>query len=193
MFEMDTQALLHAYGYYTILGWTFLEGETVVIIAGALAQQGYLDPLLIALCAFCGSCASDQLMFLLGKYKGPAVLARFPRLARNAAKAEALIHKYETGIILGFRFVYGVRNVTPVMLGIHRVSHLKFLALNVVGAAVWAAAFTAGGYFFGKIFTVFIEQANRAVICLLAALACGIGIWYLRQRARARTGPPPAA
>jgi membrane protein DedA with SNARE-associated domain len=186
LFEMDAQTLLQTYGYYAILIWTFLEGETVVVIAGMLAQQGMLSPPLIALCAFCGSCSSDQIMFLLGKYKGPAVLARFPRLARNTAKAERLIHKYETALILGFRFVYGVRNVTPVLLGMHRVSHLKFLVLNIIGAGVWACAFTAGGYFFGKLFSAIMDTAQHLLLYILAGagLLAAI-IWRFRRRGRA--------
>ena len=185
LFGLDPQTLLHDYGYWTILVWTFLEGETVVIIAGILAQQGYMDPRLIALCAFCGSCASDQFMFLLGKFKGPAVLSRFPKLARNADKAERLIRKYETPLILGFRFVYGVRNVTPIMLGINRVNHLKFLALNVIGAGVWAISFTWGGFFFGKLFASFMHEASHMAFYLLAAAAVIAGmVWYIRQRRR---------
>ena len=186
-FGVDPHALLHDYGYWTLLIWTFLEGETVVIIAGILAQQGYMDPKLIALCAFCGSCTSDQLMFLLGKYKGRAVLERFPRLARNADRAERLIHKYETLLILGFRFVYGVRNITPIMLGINRVSHLKFLMLNLIGAGVWALSFTYGGFFFGALFEKYMRGASHIAFYVLVAAAVIAGIvWYIRQRRRSK-------
>ena len=186
-FGLDPLVLLHDYGYLTILIWTFLEGETVVIIAGVLAQQGYMDPKFIAICAFCGSCTSDQLMFLLGKCKGPAVLSRFPKLARNAERAERLIRSYETPLILVFRFVYGVRNVTPIMLGINRVNHLKFLMLNLIGAGVWALTFTWGGFFFGKLFEEFMQEASHAAFYILAAAAVIAGlIWYIRQRRRSR-------
>jgi membrane protein DedA with SNARE-associated domain len=186
-FGLDPHVLLHDYGYWTLLVWTFLEGETVVIIAGILAQQGYMDPSLIAICAFCGSCTSDQLMFLLGKYKGQAVLFRFPRLARNAERAEQMIRRYETPLILGFRFVYGVRNVTPIMLGINKVNHLKFLALNVIGAGVWAATFTWGGFFFGALFATFMREASHLALYLLAAAAVIAGlVWYVRKRQRNR-------
>ena len=182
-FGLDPHALLHDYGYWTLLIWTFLEGETVVIIAGILAQQGYMDTKLIALCAFCGSCTSDQLMFLLGKYKGRAVLERFPRLARNADRAERLIRRYETFLILGFRFVYGVRNVTPILLGINRVNHLKFLALNVMGAGVWALTFTYGGFFFGTLFEKYMSGASHMIFYLLAAaVAIAVLVWYIRRR-----------
>ena len=186
-FGVDPHALLHDYGYWTLLIWTFLEGETVVIIAGILAQQGYMDPKLIALCAFCGSCTSDQLMFLLGKHKGRAVLERFPRLARNADRAERLIHKYETLLILGFRFVYGVRNITPIMLGINRVSHLKFLMLNIIGAGIWALSFTYGGFFFGALFEKYMLGASHMAFYILVAAAVIAGlVWYLRRRRRNR-------
>jgi len=184
-FGVDPHALLHDYGYWTILIWTFLEGETVVILAGILAQQGYMDPKLIALCAFCGSCTSDQCMFLLGKYKGRAVLERFPRLARNADKAERLIRKYETILILAFRFVYGVRNITPIMLGVNRVHYLKFLVLNIIGAGVWALSFTYGGFFFGKLFERFMYDASHMAFYVLAAAAAIAGlVWHIRRRRR---------
>ena len=186
-FGLEPLTLLHDYGYWTILVWTFLEGETIVVIAGILAQQGYMDPKFIALCAFCGSCTSDQLMFLLGKCKGPAVLSRFPKLARNADRAEQMIRKYETPLILGFRFVYGVRNVTPILLGINRVNHLKFLALNLIGASAWALAFTWGGFLFGKLFEEVMQEASHMAFYLLAAVALIGGlIWYIRQRRRSK-------
>ena len=184
IFGVDPVELLHDYGYWAILVWTFLEGETVVIIAGILASQGYMNPKLIAICAFCGSCAIDQIMFLLGKYKGRAVLDRFPKLAKRAERAEYLVHKYETPLILSFRFIYGVRNVTAIMLGINRVSHLKFLALNIIGAAVWAVSFTYGGYFLGTLFEELIRDASYALLFILAAAAIAGFVWHLRQRRR---------
>ena len=58
--------IVRTYGYYGILVLTFLEGETIVIIAGIMSASIGLDPRLIALCAFCGSFTSDQLMLSLG-------------------------------------------------------------------------------------------------------------------------------
>ena len=182
--QMDTQTLLQTYGYLAILIWTFLEGETVVIVAGVLAHQGMLDPKLIALCAFAGSCSSDQIMFLLGKHFGPSILARFPRLAKNAAKAERLIHRYETPLILGFRFVYGVRNVTPILLGVNKVSHLKFLVLNFIGAGVWAISFTGFGYYSSKLYQYIPDHLRFYIIGGIVLLV--LGIWFIRQRRRVK-------
>ncbi|MDL2266537.1 DedA family protein [Desulfovibrio sp. OttesenSCG-928-G15] len=175
--------LLREYGYLIILIWTFLEGETIVIIAGATSGSVGLEPWLIALSAFCGSFLSDQVMFSLGKYKGEEVLGYFPRIAKNVDKAAALFKKYDTALILGFRFVYGVRNVTPILLGISGVSHKKFFFLNFIGASVWAITFTYGGLLAGEAFRSAMEHLGHGIFyILLALLAAGGILWYIRAR-----------
>ena len=174
--------IVRDYGYYGILFLTFLEGETIVIIAGFMSASIGLDPKLIALCAFCGSFTSDQIMFSLGKYRGESVLRYFPRIARNIGRATTLFKKYDTALILGFRFVYGVRNVTPIMLGMSGVSHLKFLVLNFIGALVWALCFTYGGVYIGDIFSEYMHNMGHGIFYGLAALAViGGSVWYLRS------------
>lgn len=177
------QVLLRDYGYYVILVWTFLEGETIVIIAGMFSGRLGLNPWIIALCAFIGSFLSDQIMFSLGKYKGESVLQRFPRLSANVDKAAALFKKYDIALILGFRFVYGVRNVTPILLGISGVSHRKFFFLNLIGAGVWALTFTFGGLYSGKTFMHLMTKLGHGVFyVLLASIIVIAGWFYLRKR-----------
>lgn len=179
----DPSQLLREYGYFVILIWTFLEGETIVVIAGWLSASVGLKPWLIALCAFCGSFLSDQVMFSLGKYKGESILSHFPRTANNMAKAAMLFKKYDTALILGFRFVYGVRNITPIMLGISGVSHKKFFFLNAIGAGVWAITFTYGGLYAGKAFMRIMDTVGHGILyVLLAILAIAGCIWYIRAR-----------
>jgi membrane protein DedA with SNARE-associated domain len=174
MFEffqnVDIQTLLVRYGYLAILLFTFLEGETIVILAGIAAAHNMLEPALVAVCAFAGSCTSDQIMFSLGKYKGNVILRYVPRLQNKLARAAIMMRRYDVAFILGFRFVYGVRNITPIMLGLSGVRHLKFLALNVLGAGIWASAFTAGGYYLGQAFIELAGQVGMSVTYALIAL-----------------------
>lgn len=181
--DKDYAELLRDYGYLVILLWTFLEGETIVIIAGLVSASVGLTPILIALSAFVGSFLSDQIMFSLGKYKGHAVLAYFPRVSKNMDKAAALFKKYDTLLILGFRFVYGVRNITPIMLGISDVSHKKFFFLNFIGAAVWALTFTYGGLYAGKTFMHVMDKLGHGIFyVILAIILLALALWFIRAR-----------
>lgn len=193
-FGYDATELLRAYGYWALLIGTFLEGETIVIVAGFLAQKGILYPPYIALAAFTGSFASDQFMFFLGRYKGLEIIRRFPSLERNVEKATSVISRYETALILGFRFLYGLRNITPILMGLSRVSRRKFFILNLIGAVVWACLFTAGGYFFGRVFTAVVHDIAHAEKLLIGGLTTLItGIWLYKRHKRKKddrlTGP----
>lgn len=181
--NIDIFDLLGRFGYAAIVGLTFLEGETIVILAGVFSKRLGLAPELIAVAAFCGSFASDQLMFSLGKYKGDSMLRRFPRLGSNIDRAAKLFKKYDTALILGFRFVYGVRNVTPILLGISGVSHKKFFFLNFIGAAVWAISFTYGGLYLGQAFVRAVGHFGKGFLIFLALLVVIGGlVWFIRAR-----------
>jgi hypothetical protein len=68
-FSNDIQRLVAEYGtlvYAVIFLWTFFEGETFVIFAGAAAQQGTLNFWILLLTAWTGSFAGDQMWFWLG-------------------------------------------------------------------------------------------------------------------------------
>jgi membrane protein DedA with SNARE-associated domain len=188
-FDLNPQALLQSHGYAVILVWTFFEGETIVILAGMFAEKLQLNPWLIALYAFCGSFCSDQLMFCLGKYMGKPVLRYFPRVSRNVDKAARLFEKYNTILILGFRFVYGVRNVTPILLGISGVRHLRFFLLNAIGAAVWALCFSFGGFYAGKAFMRAMDLMGHGILYVIfLGVAAGALMWLRRARKASAPG-----
>ncbi len=182
--NVDWQALLQTYGYWAILLGTFLEGETIVILAGVLVASGQMSLEGVAACAFLGSSLSDQLMFSLGKYKGTSILSRFPKLDRKRERVSKLLQKYDTFLILGFRFVYGIRNVTPIVLGLSNISHWRFLVFNLIGAFVWAVSFTLSGYYFGHVIDHILRIFGISVlvgIIGIALLAAAV-LFLIRRR-----------
>lgn len=181
--HMDPEEMLRRYGYWVILIWTLFEGETIVIIAGVLSQSHSLNPWIIVLCAFCGSFTIDQVTFSIGRYKGEALLRQFPALEHSVEKVSGLLKKYDTILILCFRFIYGVRNVTPILLGVSGVSHKKFFILNMIGALAWALSFTFGGVVLGKAFLHIIDKFGfGALIVILVAIAVVVGCFFLKSR-----------
>lgn len=166
--------------YIVLLVWTFLEGETIVILAGVAARDGHLWVPLIALCAFCGSLCSDQVVFFLGRYRGKSFVAKRPKWQARAERVYRLLERHQTWLILGFRFLYGLRNITPFAIGMSQVPTRRFIILNVIGAAVWAVTFTCGGYLFGAAMeTVFAGQQKWYAILGLAAVAATV--WVVRM------------
>jgi membrane protein DedA with SNARE-associated domain len=177
---MDLQSIIENYGYAAILIGTFLEGETVLVLAGLAAHQGYLALSWVILAAFFGSLAGDQLFFYLGRKHSQAVLSWRPIWKERAEKVHEMMNRFETPLILSFRFLYGLRTVTPFVIGMSPVSVKKFLVLNAVGALVWAAVIGSGGYLFGRALEVFIGKIKHYEVQVFAMIALlGLLIWIV--------------
>ncbi|MGZ5051009.1 MAG: DedA family protein [Methylobacter sp.] len=148
------QDLIHQYHelFYPItFFWTALEGETFVVFAGLAAQQGALNVWLLFLAAWLGSMCGDQFFFLLGRKFGARILNRFPSLAPGVNRSFGWIDKYAVAFILSYRFMYGLRNVSGIAVGLSRFPWQRFMFWNTVASFIWATAFIGFGYLFGKI------------------------------------------
>ncbi len=188
---MDLQSLIENYGYAAILIGTFLEGETILVLAGLAAHQGYLALSWVILAAFLGSLGGDQLFFYLGRRHSQMVLSRRPTWKQKAEKVHQMMNRFQTPMILSFRFLYGLRTVTPFVIGTSPVSVKKFILLNAAGALVWAAAIASGGYFFGRALEVLIGKLKSYEIYIMGSVAMvGVLIWifhfYHRRRQRTK-------
>jgi membrane protein DedA with SNARE-associated domain len=184
---MDLQSMIENYGYAAILVGTFLEGETILVLAGLAAQRGYLTLSGVIFAAFLGSLSGDQLFFYLGRKHSQAVLARRPAWKDKVKKVHLIMDRFQTAIILSFRFLYGLRTVTPFVIGMSAVSVKKFILLNAVGALVWAVAFGSGGYLFGRALEIFIGKIEHYEALVFVGIALiGFLIWavhfYLRRK-----------
>jgi membrane protein DedA with SNARE-associated domain len=170
--------------YPFTFAWTAVEGETFVIFAGYFASRGLLNlPLLIA-AAWLGSFCGDQFYFWLGRRYGTRVLRRFPKWQPGVDKALRLLERYNTGFILSFRFIYGVRNFSSFAMGMSPLRWTRFLMLNFVAAGLWALSFAGGGYLFGEVLSTVMGDAAEIMGLVALALFVLIVVFLVhRQKA----------
>ena len=175
--------LLRQYGYLAILVGTFLEGETILVLGGFAASSDLLRLDLVMVSAFVGSLLGDQLAFFIGRWKGRDFVARRPRWQAGFQKVEAHLIRHDKLILLGFRFLYGLRNVVPFALGASRIPVARFGAYNLIGAAIWAITVAAGGYFFGEAMEHLLGDIKRYTGAFLVLLVLvGLFFWYRRRK-----------
>lgn len=183
---MILQSLIATYGYAAVGIGTFVEGETILVLAGFAAHQGYLDLYWVIFWAIVGSFGGDQLFFYLGRVKGESWLKKRPKWQPKAKKIFSLLQKHQNLLILGFRFVYGFRTITPIILGTARIAPLRFCLLNLVSASLWAIAVATLGYLFGNIAEALLGNLKRYELILFVTLAVAGGIFWLRHAVKAR-------
>lgn len=180
--------MLTDYGYLAVFAGSLLEGETILVLAGFAAHQGHLSlPGVIAV-AFFGGMLGDQIFFFIGRRYGDSLLRRVPRMASSAVRVNRLLVRHHAGLIIGVRFMYGLRIAGPIAIGMSEVSARRFLFFNLIGAAIWAALVAGVGYLFGHTLKWLLADLDRyewvavLMIVVVAALVAVAHRMRLRRR-----------
>ncbi len=179
---MTLPLLIEKFGYLAILIGAFLEGETVLVLGGFAAERGYLELPWVMVVALLGGFSGDQLYFFLGRRYGNRILTRFPSARQRAAKVDQWLHRFHAPLIIGIRFMYGFRIIGPVILGMGRVSALKFIVLNFIGACIWAVLVVGIGYVFSEALAALLADGKRYEWVGFAAIVLiGFGAWVVHR------------
>lgn len=183
---MSPELLLQKFGYLAVFVGTFLEGETILVMGGFFAERGYFNLPLVLLTACAGSFSGHVFWFWLGRTQGVRLLERFPRLKKHFGKGIRLFERYGAPAIFITQWLYGLRITCAVIIGISKISTIKFLIYEAVTCIVWAAIVGAAGYFFGQTVEHFFGRAAHIEkYGLLALVAIGAGLFaYHRWKER---------
>jgi membrane protein DedA with SNARE-associated domain len=179
---MTVAGFIAEYGYAALFIGTLLEGETVLILAGFAAHQGYLQLHWVIALAGLGGFLGDQFYFWLGRWRADWVARRFTRVTPVLERANALIDRYQDVLIVVMRFLYGLRTVAPIAFGMSKVPMWRFALLNAAGAAVWAIVIGGAGYLFGQVLRLWLNDLKRIEeALLLGMLSVGMIVWAWRR------------
>ena len=180
---MSLESIIISFGYPVIFAGTFLEGETILILGGFAARRGFMDLHWVVLYAFLGTLFGDQLYYYLGRFKGMAFLKHRPRWKSRTDHVFTLLREHQIALLLGFRFLYGIRTVTPFLIGTIGISPLRFLILNIISAGIWAIMIGSAGYLFGQAVEMLIKEIEHYELFVFGAiLLAGIIIWIIHFR-----------
>ena len=118
-----------------------LEGEVVYVSAVVLAFLGRLNPIGVLIAGACGGSIGDQAYFyLLRSARLSHWLDRFPALVRRRDRIRNKVHRHASKLILGSRFLPGLRIAIPAACAYTGVEPLRFSTLSFLSGFAWASA-----------------------------------------------------
>jgi membrane-associated protein len=193
------EALLH---FITDFGWLavvlvifaesglmvgfFLPGDSLLFVAGTLVQRGIFDINigLFIVCLFIAAVLGNSTGYLIGRKLGRRLFKessnRFFR-QEYLLEAESFYTKHGPKTVVLAMFIPIVRAFAPVVAGIAHMSYQKFVAFNLLGAAIWTTSFTLIGYIAGDVIQrLGINIEIAALIIIFLSLLPGI-IHVLQQ------------
>jgi len=175
--------LVADYGYLAVFVGTFLEGESVLLAAAFVAHHGLLSGPLVAAVAACGAWTGHVAFFALGRWRGRAWLFARPRLGAHARRADEIMVRHGWASVFILQYLYGTRVAGAILFGMSSFTLPRFLALQAVNCAVWAAVVTGAGYLLGATLELAARRLTWVTVGLVALALAG-ALWVAWRRTR---------
>ncbi|MFA5455048.1 MAG: DedA family protein [Sulfurimonas sp.] len=141
---------LREYGYIVLFVWSILEGELGLIVAGIMSHTGDMFLPFALFVGALGGFAGDQIYFYIGRFNKKYIHNKIRSQRTKFALAHLLLKKYGWPIIFAQRYMYGMRTVIPMAIGLTKYSSRQFAIINFVSAVFWASITIIPAYFYGN-------------------------------------------
>lgn len=204
---MDVGAFVEAAGWWSYLvvfvvtaGETsafigvLLPGETVILLASAIAGRGDLDVVLLAVLVVTGGMTGDSLGYALGQWYGRRPNARLIRRIRpdsRMGRAHDFLTRHGGAAVVTGRFIGFVRTFLPFAAGATGMPYRRFFLFSTLASLVWGVGNVLLGYFAGAAATGLLHSAGLIGAAVLAALAITLfALLRLLGRRRGSTRAP---
>jgi membrane protein DedA with SNARE-associated domain len=174
---------LATYGYIVLFLYSFGGGMVAIIAAGVLSYQGAMNLEISIAVAASANFIGDTTLSILSRYNREAVMPYIKKHRRKLALGHILMKKYGDKIIIIKKFIYGLKTLIPIAVGLTKYPLLKFNILNFIAAIIWALSLGYGSYYAGEYFTkIFHALEDKPYLAPVILLFLIYLIWLYFQK-----------
>ena len=169
-----------------------IPGETALLIAGVLAQEGMLSLAWCIACAVVGAILGDSLGYEIGRHLGPRLRSSWlgQKVGEDRWKrAHDYVQRMGGRAVFFGRWIGLLRALVPAIAGDARMPYGRFLLWNVLGALASAPAMILLGYAAGSSYQVIEKRLGQATWMLLGLVAAFFVTRHLLKRRKEETSP----
>jgi membrane protein DedA with SNARE-associated domain len=179
---------LTTYGYIGLFLYSLGGGFIALVGAGVLSYMGKMDLATSMAIAFVANALGDMLLLYMARYQKSMMMEGLRKHRRKLALSHLLMKRYGSWIILFQKFVYGIKTLIPIAIGLTKYDFKKFALFNVGSAAIWSLVFGFGSYYSGGALVKFAELiGDKPWIAPIILVVFGGATWiYMEQATKKR-------
>jgi membrane protein DedA with SNARE-associated domain len=175
---------LATYGYIILFLYSFGGGMVAIIAAGVLSSRGIMSLEVSIAIAATANFIGDVVLSSVGRYNREIMMPYIKKHRRKLALSHILMKKYGDKIIIIKKFIYGLKTLIPLAVGLTKYPLIKFNILNFIAALIWALSLGYGSYYAGEYFTkIFYMLEDKPYIAPVILLFLVFIIWFYFQKA----------
>lgn len=166
------------WGYIALFLYSFGGGFVGLVVAGVLSYAGDLNIVISMLVAGTSNFIGDQFLFYMARTNKIYANDTMKKYGRKVALAHLLMRKYGSTVVFIQKYIYGIKTLIPLAMGLTKYSFQKFTIYNALAAAVWAIVVGTVSYMMGEIVLTYAEEYKYYGVAIILAIVFGVSYYF---------------
>jgi len=176
------EELIRDWGYIILFLYSFGGGFLALVVASILAFNGELNIAAVIAVAGVANFIGDQFLFTIARKNKTQAKEMMQKHKRKIAMAHLLMRKYGSWVIFLQKYVYGIKTLIPLAMGLTKYDYKKFMLFNIFATALWALIIGISSYMLGNLVYTYIEEFKSYGLAFVAIILFGVFLLYRKYR-----------
>ncbi len=174
--------MIRDWGYVILFLYSFGGGFLALVVAGILSFSGELNIFVTILVAGVANFIGDQFLFTIARKNKAQAKQMMQKHRRKIAMSHLLMRKYGSWVIFLQKYVYGIKTLIPLAMGLTKYDYKKFMFFNVFATALWAILIGSAAYMLGDLVYTYIDEFKSYGLALVAIILFGVFLLFRKYR-----------
>lgn len=158
-----------SWGYIVLFLYCMGSGYVGILAAGVLSSLEQMSLSLSILIATLGNIFGSSMLVYAVRYEKKEFAKYLSKHRRKIALMHLWLRKYGPILIFANKYLYGIKFLVPVAIGVSRYNFKKFLLLNALSCAIWASLLGSVAFYSSKfIITLFDKYGQYSYLVVVA-------------------------
>src|SRR5574344_1286438 len=179
------EQFIQDWGYIALFLYSFVGGFLALAIAGAFSYAGDLNIYITVIVAGVSNFIGSQFLFYFAKYNKSYMDETVNKHRRKVAMVKTMLKKYGSFMIFIQKYIYGVKTLVPLVMGISAYNPFKYTVLNAIASAIWAIVIGYISFTAGKLLLSFADDF-KYVGFFTVLLVLGILVYSFKDKKKVK-------
>lgn len=174
--------LIRDWGYIILFLYSFGGGFLALVVAGILSFSGELNIFFVIIVAGVANFVGDQFLFTIARKNKAQAKQMMQKHRRKIAMAHLMMRKYGSWVIFLQKYIYGIKTLIPLAMGLTKYDYKKFILFNIFATALWAIFIGMAAYMMGDLVYTYIEEFKSYGLAFGALILIGVFLLFRKYK-----------
>lgn len=175
------ESFIQDWGYIALFLYSFGGGMLALAIGAVFASSGDLNIWFVIFIASISNFIGDQFLFTLARNNKSYAKDMMQKHKRKIAYSHLLMRKYGVLVIFIQKYLYGVKTLVPLAMGLTKYDIKKFIIFNFFASIVWGVIVGMIAFSLGKIFIDSLDQIKEYGLIFVIIVFGAIYFFYKKK------------